>query len=341
MRTTIKMIAEKAGVSIGTVDRVLHDRPYVKAEVRERVLQVLEELDYHPNRMASALATSGTPRRLALIQPEWEEGHVREEMEAGTARFLEEFRDYNVTLDIRTYQREDEETCRRLLNEAVENGAQAIALCASDTPDIRLTMERLVERGILIATFNSDVPGGRRLCYVGEDGHHAGRVAGEIASRFLGPEDVFLVIYADPVYSAHRARVDGFLERLAERGIPEDRARIAATHRDYDMTAAAVAEALDAQPELRLVYMANPSVPACAEVIRKRGLTGKVHVLSHDCGPEIQNLLKDGQVDFTIGQDLAYQPYQAMKLLFNTLMGHQPEKDCYDTASPILNAETI
>ena len=36
MRTTIKMIAERAGVSIGTVDRVLHDRPYVKAEVRER-----------------------------------------------------------------------------------------------------------------------------------------------------------------------------------------------------------------------------------------------------------------------------------------------------------------
>ena len=69
MRTTIKMIAERAGVSIGTVDRVLHDRPYVKAEVRERVLRVMEELDYHPNRMASALATSGTPRKLALVQP--------------------------------------------------------------------------------------------------------------------------------------------------------------------------------------------------------------------------------------------------------------------------------
>ena len=95
MRTTIKMIAERAGVSIGTVDRVLHDRPYVKAEVRERVLRVMEELDYHPNRMASALATSGTPRKLALVQPEWEEGFVRDEMDAGTARFLEEYRDYN------------------------------------------------------------------------------------------------------------------------------------------------------------------------------------------------------------------------------------------------------
>ena len=82
MRTTIKMIAERAGVSIGTVDRVLHDRPYVKAEVRERVLRVMEELDYHPNRMASALATSGTPRKLALVQPDWEEGFVRDEMDA-------------------------------------------------------------------------------------------------------------------------------------------------------------------------------------------------------------------------------------------------------------------
>lgn len=341
MRTTIKMIAEKAGVSIGTVDRVLHDRPYVKAEVRERVLRVLEELDYHPNRMASALATSGTARRLALIQPEWEEGHVREEMEKGTARFLEEFRDYNVTLDVRTYQRADEEACRRLLNEAAENGAQAIALCASDTQEIRLTMERLAERGISIATFNSDVPSDRRMCYVGEDGHRAGRVAGEIASRFLKPGDAFLVVYADPVYSAHKARVDGFFQRLEERGLSCENARVTATHRDYEMTATAVAEALDARPDLRLVYMANPSVPACAEVIRSRELMGKVHVLSHDCGPEIRTLLQNGELDFTIGQDLAYQPYQALKVLLQALMGSQPEQEYYDTASPILNAETV
>ena len=341
MRTTIKMIAERAGVSIGTVDRVLHDRPYVKAEVRERVLRALEELDYHPNRMASALATSGTPRRLALIQPEWEEGHVREEMEAGSARFLEEYRDYNVTVDIRTYPRTDNETCRRLLNEAAEAGAQAIALCASDTPEIRLIMERLSEKGIPVATFNSDVPGGCRLCYVGEDGHHAGRVAGEIASRFLRDGDPFLVIYADPVYSAHRARVDGFLERLAERDISGDNARITATHRDYEKTAEAVEDALSVHPDLRLVYMANPSVAACVEVLRKRGLAGKVHVISHDSGPVIRHLLQAGAVDFTIGQDLAYQPYQALKLLFGALMGQRPERDSYDTASPILNAETI
>ena len=112
MRATIKMIAEKAGVSIGTVDRVLHDRPYVKAEVRERILRVMEELDYRPNRMASALALSGTPRHLTVIQPVWV-GYVREEMAAGVARFLEEHRDYNVTVEVLEYPQEDVSACLR------------------------------------------------------------------------------------------------------------------------------------------------------------------------------------------------------------------------------------
>lgn len=340
MRTTIKIIAEKAGVSIGTVDRVLHDRPYVKAEVRERVLQVMEELDYRPNRMASALATSGTPRRLALIQPEWEE-FVDTEMETGTARFLEEYRDYNVTLDVRTYVREDGAGCLRLLNEAAESGAQAIALCASGTEEIRHALSRLAEKGIPVATFNSDVPGGRRLCYVGEDGRRAGRVAGEIASRFLRPGDPFLVIYADPIYSAHAARVEGFLERLAQRGIAREDGVVATTHKDHALTRQAVQTALESGHPPKLIYMVNPSVSACAEVIREKGLVGQVHVITHDTVPEIRTLLETGEVDFTIGQDLAYQPYQALKLLFGALMGQRPDRDSYDTASPILNTETI
>ena len=340
MRTTIKVIAERAGVSIGTVDRVLHNRPYVKEEVRAHVLQVLEEMDYHPNRMASALATSGTLRHLALIQPEWTKGYVADEMKAGTARFLEECRDYNVTLDVRTYPQEDDARCLQLLEEAVEGGAQAVALCATGTAEIRAAMERLAERNIPVITFNSDVPGGRRLCYVGEDGLRAGRVAGEIASRFLTATDHFLVICAEQVYSAHKARVEGFLERLTERGIPAGNGRITATHWDYQRTADAVENALEAYPDLKVVYMANPSETACAEVLRSRGLTGKVHVISHDNAPEIRELLREGRVDFTIGQDLAYQPYQSLKLLFEALTGRLPQQDCY-TATPILNAEIV
>ena len=55
----------------------------------------------------------------------------------------------------------------------------------------------------------------------------------------------------------------------------------------------------------------------------------------------VTELLKSGEVDFTIGQDLAYQPYQALSVLFEALMGQRPDRDTYVTACPILNSESI
>ena len=49
----IKDIAEKAGVSVGTVDRVLHNRPNVSQVAREKVEAVLKNINYQPNMYAS------------------------------------------------------------------------------------------------------------------------------------------------------------------------------------------------------------------------------------------------------------------------------------------------
>lgn len=341
MRATIKMIAEQAGVSIGTVDRVLHNRPYVKAEVRERVLRVMAELDYRPNQMASALATSGTARRLAVVQPEWDP-YVGEAMDRGVARFREERRDYNLTVDVRSYKPGDTGACLKQMDQVVENGAQGIALCASDCGAVRAKLEDLKARRVPVVTFNSDIPGGARLCYVGEDAHRAGRIAGEIAAKFLRPGEPLLLVYAGPDYAGHKARADGFLERLGELGFRREDCRVAATHNDYGETLAAVTAALEAEPDLGYVYMANLSVPACVEAIRRCGRTGRVRVLSHDSGPEIRQFLKEGLVDFTIDQNLVYQSYQSLDLLFRAVAERkQPEREFFYPASPILNAETL
>lgn len=145
MRATIKMIAERAGVSIGTVDRVLHDRPYVKEEVRRRVLEVMEELDYQPNRVASALATSGMARHFAIIQPTWE-SYVGEAMAAGVAKFRQDRQDYNVSVTIHPYRQGRMEDCLHLLDTLAEE-VQGIALCAADCPQVRQKLELAVLRG--------------------------------------------------------------------------------------------------------------------------------------------------------------------------------------------------
>jgi LacI family fructose operon transcriptional repressor len=58
--TSIKKVAELAGVSTATVSRVLANKPYVRPELRQRVLQVVEELNYSPNRVARSLRSQKT-----------------------------------------------------------------------------------------------------------------------------------------------------------------------------------------------------------------------------------------------------------------------------------------
>jgi LacI family fructose operon transcriptional repressor len=52
---SIKEVADAAGVSTATVSRVLADKPHVRPEIRERVLAVVERLNYRPNRVARSL----------------------------------------------------------------------------------------------------------------------------------------------------------------------------------------------------------------------------------------------------------------------------------------------
>lgn len=68
-KTRLKDIAEMAGVSIGTVDRVLHERGEVADKTREKVKKILEETNYSPDVMAQALK-SGRILHLVSLLPE-------------------------------------------------------------------------------------------------------------------------------------------------------------------------------------------------------------------------------------------------------------------------------
>ena len=84
-RVRIKDIAEKAGVSVGTVDRILHQRPNVSKSAREKVERVLKEINYRPNMYASALAYNKS-YTFHLIIPWHEQEAYWEEIEEGAMK---------------------------------------------------------------------------------------------------------------------------------------------------------------------------------------------------------------------------------------------------------------
>ncbi len=54
-RATIKQVAKASGVSTQTVSRVINERPDVAPETRERILQIIRDLDYQPSALARSL----------------------------------------------------------------------------------------------------------------------------------------------------------------------------------------------------------------------------------------------------------------------------------------------
>ena len=89
----IKDIAERAGVSVGTVDRVLHKRPNVSPKALEKVNKALEEMDYKPNMYASALAYNKRYTFYFLIPKHASEAYW-EEIEEGAQAACERRSDF-------------------------------------------------------------------------------------------------------------------------------------------------------------------------------------------------------------------------------------------------------
>ena len=78
-------IARMAGVSVATVDRVIHNRGKVSEENLARINEVLRRVDYRPNLIARSLA-SGRRYTLCAVMPRFAPGEYWADFEAGIAR---------------------------------------------------------------------------------------------------------------------------------------------------------------------------------------------------------------------------------------------------------------
>ena len=65
---TLKDVAKAAGLSVGTVSRVLNNRGYISEETRQGVYTAMERLNYQPNEVARSLSRQKT-NTIGLIMP--------------------------------------------------------------------------------------------------------------------------------------------------------------------------------------------------------------------------------------------------------------------------------
>ena len=93
--TTIKDIADLAGVSRGTVDRVLNNRGAVNPKTAEKIMEIVQALNYRPNRAGLALAAQKKKYKIGVILFS-EHNPFFDEVMTGVQNKSEELQDYGL-----------------------------------------------------------------------------------------------------------------------------------------------------------------------------------------------------------------------------------------------------
>ena len=172
----IKDIAERSGVSVGTVDRVLHNRPNVSKPAREKVEKALAEMDYKPNMYASALAYNRSYTFYCII-PKHESEAYWEEIEEGATAATENRRDFRVKLKMMYYKRFDTDTFVKTTSECLKANPDGIIIVPSKLDLTREFTDQLHERDIPFILLDSFMPDLKPLAFYGQDSFQSGYFA--------------------------------------------------------------------------------------------------------------------------------------------------------------------
>lgn len=329
MAVTLQQIAEACGVSRGTVDRAMHDKPGVKPDVAERIRRTAKELGYLSRRAAEEVPhVSGRQYRIGVVLHSASTEFVGM-LTQRIARTAAELEAQGAHVLLRTMEDTDVYHQLALIEELVRvEHIDGLALMPLASDLIRDRINDLaVHSGIPVVTLNTDLADSARMAYVGSDNLAAGRSAAALMGLAVGRRGRVLPIVGQRGgHFADSQRLTGFLDEM-EQNFPE----IEVLPPEYCFLDAQLAERittrlLEAVPDVAGIYISSVGRSGVYRALQWAGLDQKVHVVVHDLTQDNLDMIRAGVVDFAIGQDVRAQGSIPLRVLLRYLSKRRSPK---------------
>jgi len=208
-RITAQDVAEAAGVSPSTVDRVLNNRKGVRQSTIDRVNEVMEQLNFVRDQAAANLAR-GRSYLFTFIVSAGETAFfndIRCEIDAARNHAAKERVDINMI----AVPPLDPQAIVDAIDGLDGQYGDGIALVAVESRIVREAIDNLCAQGVRVVTIISDIPNSRRDRFVGIDNVAAGRVAASLLNRFISaPKGDIAVVAGSGTLRDHVERRMGF-----------------------------------------------------------------------------------------------------------------------------------
>lgn len=320
MRTRLNDIARTAGVSRATVDRVINGRAGVKPRTRDIVIEAAVAVGYLAAADVAEIVAPTSARSITLdfLLPHdsnpfmhllGHELHAQSEQRTDVTARVHFVESFNPT------------TLAAKLAE-LEGKTDGVGLIAIDHPTVRAAIRKVVKGGAQVVTLVSDLQNTPRFGYVGIDNRIAGRLAGYLMTRFLGPGRHKVALFTGSAsYRGHEEREMGFRQLVAERHDQLEVVAVTEVHDDDDLAYAAAKALLKKKKDVAAVYNIGAGIRGIANALVDTKRSDEVVLIGHDLTEVTKAYLLSGTIDAVIDQYPRVEAREAIEQLTRAVRG--------------------
>lgn len=325
MAVTVQQIADATGVSRGTVDRALNNRGRVDPEVAERIRRTAEEMGY----VKKPRKTNGKRKscRIGIVTQLAGASFMRE-INRGIREAAEELRDRDVEVLVRESLSVDEKEQVDAIEELRREGIDGLAVMPVDAESVREKINELIDDGIPVVTFNSDIVGTRRRCFVGMDNVKSGTTAAGLMKMLTGGQGKVLVITGYFTNHVNISRLAGFVEEIKASCPGIEIVGVQGSFDDAAEVEKIVVNTMRTIPDLDGILQVSGGQEGIRAAFEALGVEKRPHVIIYDQTPKNEKVLREDVADFLIDQNGYVQGYRPPHILADIIQKNQfPEQE--------------
>ncbi|SHJ70327.1 transcriptional regulator, LacI family [Pseudozobellia thermophila] len=295
-----------AGVSKGTVDRVLHKRGKVSKEAHKKVNSVLNEIDFQPNPIARTLKKNKI-YRICVLMPDCRIDPYWKPAEQGIREAINEFKPFGVLVDKFLYHPHERQSFESKSKEILASKPDVVLMAPLFQDESLKILKECRENKIRTALFNNYINTLNDEVFVGQDLYQSGKVAGGLIDKAVRGVSKVAIVHIDK--EAHmQLKENGFMSYFEERGNEKKQFIIqsfeSSDQRKFNCD---VLHFLRQNPDISAIFITNSKAHRFIEVLQQKNTD--IAVVGYDLLKENISYLRDGQIEFLIHQKPKRQAY--------------------------------
>lgn len=305
---TIKDIAELAGVSKGTVDRVIHKRGKVSKKALDKVTKLLEEIDYQPNLIARSLKNN-KDYLICAIQPDPEIDPYWQPCIAGVNQAINEYKSFGITIDSYFFNHFDTNSFLEINKEVLKLKPDAVLITPLFHRESIEVIKKYNANNIIVSTINDPLELNGITNYVGQDLLQSGRIAARLMEMIVPKNREILIIHLDEVIN------NSIHMQLKEKGFKnylEQESNSSYKLKTYSLQQSELNEKLpdliNLSNNISGIFVTTSKGYSVAKIV-KNFTDLDIKIIGYDLLDENIKYLKSNDIDFLINQNPKHQSY--------------------------------